>query len=450
MRRMIKNVTFIFTTLGLQLLVGNQLFANTLAGEQTPSKLIAEQLYTPLPEAVIPELASQGKYTVGVKTLKVINQKQFNPVTQEASDRPLTLEIWYPAFIPNKKEKTTYENETRSGIPFSIQANAYRDANILIGDKGNKFPLVVISHGYTGYRSLMFYLGEHLASHGYIVAAIDHTDSTNAEVDMAKAPFAGFFSTLLNRSRDQQFTLDYLTTNEHFASKVIDTNNAGLVGYSMGGYGAVNTIGGCYNFNEQTAAMFTDTKNPEKFKQAMSLLNSCAGGQYKDVKVSDKWKSVVAISPWGGQLNLFKDDNLATITTPILYVAGDLDDISGYDGIKSIFNKTGSNSKFLLTYENARHNIAPHPAPHVAKTSELDIGHYYEPVWGSMRLNNINKHFTLAMMDCYIKADKDKCAYLELSGSSNQLSENGKVPEPWKGFDHRYSTGMSWLGNASD
>jgi predicted dienelactone hydrolase len=416
--------------------------ANTALSKQSHVK--PEQLYTPLPADVVPELAEKGGFTVGVNTIKITNPAQFDSATQTTKDRELTVEVWYPSQENINNTKTSYENETRTGIHFSIQADAFRDADVLTPNNETKFPLVVISHGYTGYRTLMFYLAEHLASHGYIVAAIDHTDSTNAEVDMLNNPLGGFFSTLLNRSRDQQFTLDYLTSQSHFASAAIDTEKAGLIGYSMGGYGAVNTIGGCYNFTEATASAFTGIKEAEQLKKIVALLNSCAGGQYQDVKVDPKWQAAIAMAPWGGQHNLFKEQALAKINTPILYMAGDLDDISGYDGMKSLYEKTGPKKKYLLTYQNARHNIAPHPAPLVAKTSELDIGHYYEPVWGSMRLNNTNKHFALAMMDCYLKGDKSKCDYLDLSDNSNQVAIDGKVPLPWKGFDHRYSTGMEW------
>jgi predicted dienelactone hydrolase len=417
--------------------------ANTSLSKQ--SNLEPEQLYTTLPVDVVPELAEKGTFEVGVRTIEITNPNQFDPATQATKDRKLTVEVWYPSKANINEAKTSYENVTRTGIKFSIQADAFRDAEVLTQNNEAKFPLVVISHGYTGYRTLMFYLAEHLASHGYIVAAIDHTDSTNAEVDMKSNPFGGFFSTLLNRSRDQQFTLNYLTTKSHFASTTIDKNKAGLIGYSMGGYGAVNTVGGCYNFTEATSSAITGIKDPEQVKKIMALLNSCAGGQYQNVKVDSKWQAVVAMAPWGGQHNLFNKQALAKVTTPILYVSGDLDDVSGYDGITSLYEKTGSNNKYLLTYQNARHNIAPHPAPSLAKTSELDIGHYYEPAWSSMVLNNNNKHFILAMMDCYLKQDQDKCSYLGLSGNSNQKPVNGQEQKPWKGFDHRYSTGMSWL-----
>jgi predicted dienelactone hydrolase len=408
------------------------------------ANLVPEQLQSTLPLDVVPELAEKGKFDVGVRTIEIINPAQFDPATQTTIDRKLTVEVWYPGVVNNSSVKTSYENVTRTGIKFAIQADAFRNAVVFKQLKNSKFPLVIISHGYTGYRTLMYYLAEHLASHGYVVAAIDHTDSTNAEIDIKNSPFAGFFSTLLNRSRDQQFTLDYLSTADHFASKVINNEEAGLIGYSMGGYGAVNTVGGCFNFTNTTASTFTGIKDPKQIQKVMALLNSCAGGQYQNIKVDSKWKAVIAMAPWGGQHNLFNTQTLAKVTTPILYVSGDLDDVSGYDAVKSLYGNTGSNKKYLLTYLNARHNIAPHPAPSLAKASEIDIGHYYEPAWSSIALNNNNKHFTLAMMDCYLKQQQDKCTYLDLSGNSNQEAVAGVAPKPWKGFDHRYSTGMTW------
>jgi predicted dienelactone hydrolase len=411
---------------------------------QKSAKLIPEELNSRLPADVVPELAEKGMYDVGVKTIEITNPAQFNPATQTSEDRQLTVEVWYPTNGNTKSKKTSYEDETRSGIKFSIQADAFRDAPVYKAENENKFPLVVISHGYTGYRTIMYYLAEHLASNGYVVAAIDHTDSTNAEVDMKNSPFSGFFSTLLNRSRDQQFTLNHFTSSQNFVSASIDKNKAGLIGYSMGGFGAVNTIGGCYNFTPATASTFTGLKDPEQVQKVMSLLNSCSGGQYQNVSVDKKWQAAVALAPWGGQHNLFKQEAMAKVTTPILYIGGSLDDVSGYDGIKSLYEKTGSKNKYLLTYQNARHNIAPHPAPAASKVSEIDIGHYHDSAWDSVVFNNTNKHFTLAMMDCHLKQQVDKCEYLDLSNNSNQIPVEGKTPEPWKGFDHRYSTGMNW------
>ncbi len=107
----------------------------------------------------------------------------------------------------------------------------------------------------------------------YLSGKRDPALSTNAEVDIKNNPFGGFFSTLLNHSRDQQFTLNHLTTIQHFASTAISGDKAGLIGYSMGGYGAVNTLGGCYNFTNATTSVFTGIKDAEQIKKITTLLN---------------------------------------------------------------------------------------------------------------------------------------------------------------------------------
>lgn len=402
-----------------------------------------EQLYPPLTTDVLPELASTGSYAVGVKTVTIVDPARFDPASQTMKARPLTLEIWYPATEDTTQQKTSYLNQSRSGARFALQAAALRDVPVRKGDK--KYPLVVLSHGYTGYRTIMFYLGEHLASHGYIVAAIDHTDSTNAEIDMKTAPFAGFLSTLLNRSRDQQFVLEQLRHSPELTESQLDGAKAAVIGYSMGGFGALNTIGACYDFNAQTTAAFTGLKEPSQISALQKLLNSCAGGHYEKTQPDSSWQAAIALAPWGGQHQLFSSTSLAALKVPVLYVAGDLDDISGYDGIRSLYQKTGSSNKYLLTYHNARHNIAPHPAPAKASANELDIGHYYEPAWSTRTLNEINKHFALAMFDCHLKKIQARCAYLDLPASPDQRPVDGKTPDTWRGFDPRYATGMSWL-----
>jgi len=419
----------------------------------TPSA--PEQLYPPLTAEVLPELAAAGNYAVGVKTVQVTDPARFDLQTQAAKPRSLTLEIWYPAAADATAAFTSYENQSRSGVPFSLQARAMRDVPVLKTGK-EKFPLVVLSHGYTGYRTIMFYLGEHLASQGYIVVGIDHTDSTNAEIDLKNAPFAGFVSTLLNRTRDQQFVLEHLRREPALTDSQLDGTKAAVIGYSMGGFGALSTIGACYDFNPATTAAFTGLKDPTQLTALQQLLNSCAGGQYPAAATSPQtassaqptpdpaWKAAIALAPWGGQHQLFSAASLAAIQVPVLYVAGDLDDVSGYAGMQALFQQTGSSAKYLLTYHNARHNVAPHPAPQVASGSELDVGHYHEPAWSVRTLNEVNKHFALAMLDCHLKQQTARCAYLDLPPSPNQQPVDGKTPATWHGFDHRYATGMSW------
>ena len=141
----------------------------------------------------MPELSESGELSVGVKTIEVAYPEAAMTMSGEMVKRELTLEVWYPASQSTdlaESKLAVYSDETRSGKSFEVQADAYRDAPIMATDEN--YPIVVISHGYTGYRTLMHYLGEHLASHGYVVAAIDHTDSTNKDVNFAESPYMGF------------------------------------------------------------------------------------------------------------------------------------------------------------------------------------------------------------------------------------------------------------------
>ncbi|KHT53212.1 acetylhydrolase [Alteromonas macleodii] len=419
----------------LSLLFGGAVLVSAAA--ISPSVSAAQTLYKPFPADVMPSLSDKGNYDVGVKTIEAAYPVKVKDVAGNEVERSLTLEVWYPA--ASSAQKATYINETRSGQVFEVQADASRDAPIAAAD--TDFPVIVISHGYTGYRTLMFYLGEHLASHGYVVAAIDHTDSTNKDVNFAENPYSGFPSTLLNRSRDQVLTLNSISENTFFKESV-DASKAGVIGYSMGGYGAVSTVGGCYAFNDQTAATFTGTQDPKAAALIKEALNTCAGGKASSEEALPAWKAALALAPWGGQHQLFDVQSLNNIKVPVLYVAGDNDDISGYDGIKWLFDNTGSKESKLLTIKNARHNVAPHPAPKEAYGSEFDLGSYIEPAWEVQKLNAINEHFALALMNCHVKALPEYCSYLNVNGSSAQVPVNGKKPEPWKGFDDRWALGL--------
>ena len=153
---------------------------------------------------------------------------------------------------------------------------------------GGAFPLVIISHGYPGNRYLMSHLGENLASKGYVVASIDHKDSTYEDQK-------SFASTLYNRPFDQLFVLNELARmgkagSGSFLSTLVDDSRVGLVGYSMGGYGVVNVVGGGYSKASETLALSPPNRllaergaaNPDYQKSA-------------DARI----KAAIAIAPWG-------------------------------------------------------------------------------------------------------------------------------------------------------
>jgi hypothetical protein len=64
-----------------------------------------------VPPADAPDLAPRGRWPVGVRTLDLVNPGQvdilhFDPASGKAPlyDRPLKIEIWYPAVIPRARK----------------------------------------------------------------------------------------------------------------------------------------------------------------------------------------------------------------------------------------------------------------------------------------------------------------------------------------------------------
>ncbi len=390
-----------------------------------------------LPNA--PELAPRGAYGVGVRTLKLVHPAQLDVLHAKDGksplyDRPLTLEIWYPASSPaNKTALVTYEevlgrsNEPkRPLVPFTFTGRASRDAEPDVS--GGVYPLVIVSHGYPGSRLLMTYLTENLASKGYVVVAIDHTESTYRDL-------AGFPSTLLNRSLDDLFVLNEMArlskkTSNSFLASLLDANNTALIGYSMGGYGALNVVGAGYS--PGLLKLFGQTTGGSTALEPRTIASST----YK-ASLDSRIKAVVAFAPWGMDKGVWDAAGLAGITTPTLLVAGSKDDVSGYDkGVKAIYDGAINADRYLLTYVNARHNVAPNPPPAASLKPGVvpeEYMHFAEPAWNEERINNINQHFVTAFVGMHLKK-MDYAKYLNLPETD--------AAGPWTGFKPRMSVGL--------
>lgn len=393
-----------------------------------------------LPDA--PELSARGTYKIGVQTLEWINKGQVDIIKSKGGvdafyDRPLKVEVWYPAVIPEgTKDLVIYDEVMGSSndpkrplIPFTFMGRALRNAPPQYAD--GVFPLVIVSHGYLGSRFLLTYLTENLASKGYVVVAIDHTESTFRDA----SPFP---STLLNRAKDILFTLNQIanlskTSSKHFLSKLVDADNTALVGYSMGGYGVLNAAGAGYSAKLDT--FFGSMTGGSKAIQVRMSDNPA----YKST-VDPRIKAVVAFAPWGMQRGVWDAESLKGLQVPTFFIAGNQDDISGYEeGIKAIYKGVVNADRYLLTYNNARHNVAPNPPPPQSLKAGLPIDEYYryaEPAWNERRINNINQHFVTAFLGIHLKK-REYEKFLNVKENSNQ--------QLWTGFKPRSSVGLELL-----
>jgi len=100
-------------------------------------------------------------------------------------------------------------------------------------------PLIVFSHYSGGHRRTATYLATHLASHGYVVAAMDHSEVGAPELarpdgETASERAARIADIIASRVPDVRFLLDHLLCGA--VDIELDTARIGLVGHSFGGW----------------------------------------------------------------------------------------------------------------------------------------------------------------------------------------------------------------------
>ena len=115
--------------------------------------------------------------------------------------------------------------------------------------------------------------------------------------------------------------------------------------------------------------------------------------------------------------------------------------------MRNLFEGTVNTHRYLLTFENANHNAAaPIPAPQETRSLSCGTGtgtfacsdHYTDPVWDTVRMNNIAQHFATAFLNKYLKADPAMDAYLDLVPDSAA----GTGASYWKGFRPNTAVGL--------
>jgi predicted dienelactone hydrolase len=396
-----------------------------------------------------PELGAPGPHAVGVRSLTLTDRDQldlgsFDPATGTAPrrDRTLQVELWYPARPTAGAAPVVYSDAMDAEPPkpparFTIQGVAVRDAH----PTADRFPLVIVSHGYGNVPVAMNWITENLASKGYVVAAIRHDD-------LYLNP-AGFPNAVLRRPLDITFVTRELQRTLGGAQGSVDPTRVALVGYSMGGYGVLAAGGATL---DPAGGLVSRTPN--------SLLAPYArGGALSSSLVAPNVRAIVAFAAAGGAFGAFDAAGMRSITAPLLLVAGDHDLTVDYTtGSRAFFDQAINSNRYLLTFLQGGHALGLGAAPPEMRDDLWNQDWFEDPVWRKERLMAISLHFMTAFLDRYVKDDASRASYIDglvVESSKgtwdapqgtpwNAHSPGGEVTL-WKGFQRRHATGMTLL-----
>lgn len=407
-----------FLVLGLVL-------AAPVAAQEPPSR----------PSADAPELAALGEFRVGVRTIDLRGAPQ--------RSESVGVDLWYPSDTLVDATPETYSGSLTAEPPapptrFTRAGIAVRDAKRAAG----RFPLVVVSHGYDNESVLLSWLTENLASKGYVVAAIRHRDPPITDR-------ARFHETLLHRPLDVVFVTRALqrTLGE---DGFVDPSRTALVGYSMGGYGVLTAAGGELDPGSLLAQLVPDG----------GLAPYARGGERRDSMRVPGIRAVVALAPAGGSLGAWGANGLASITAPMLLIAGNRDFTVDYaTGARAFFDQATNSNRYLLTYLGGGHRVGLGPAPEEMRQRLWDQDWFEDPLWRADRIVGINLHFITAFLERYVKDDASRASYLDglapLSAGGSWSAPDG-VPYDarspggdgvtlWKGFQRQHAEGLELL-----
>ncbi|MFF8290914.1 alpha/beta hydrolase family protein [Streptomyces sp. NPDC016309] len=211
--------------------------------------------------------APTGPYAVGRDTLHLVDTGRPDPWVPEAGPRELMVTMYYPArpgggrtakYMTEREAQAFLEDRKLTDAVSARTLSATRtNARTGAAPVHGKFPLVVLSPGFSVNRWTLSVLAEELAAQGYVVAAVDHAyEAAGAAfpggrllscVACDKIKPGGYGVVPKGRAQDTSFLLDRLLADKRPAwrhARMIDRTKIGMAGHSIGGASAATTMAG--------------------------------------------------------------------------------------------------------------------------------------------------------------------------------------------------------------
>lgn len=363
--------------------------------------------YAQRPDA--PPFALRGDFAVGTRDYSISIDE----------DQESMLTVWYPAELAAEDEEETVY---RLGPVLQAQGNAARDAAPDLS--GAPYPAVIFSHGNGGFRFQSLFLIEHLASHGFIVFALDHPGNTVLDMLSSDEFVSNRARSYGSRPLDILYLIDYantLTASDGDFTGMIDVDNVAVAGHSFGGYTALAASGAQLNLT-QLGTLCTDGSLSEEFRGSVCFLTEeaslIAEGRGLEQLPEAEWpvttdpriRATVALAPWNGPI--LDLDSLSEIDIPALFIVGGQDSVTPPErDTYFIYDHMLSAPRSLITLEHGDHFLFVDACSDLA----LRLGFFTQcsdPVWDMSRAHDLVNHFTTAFLLASLYDDADAAGAL--------------------------------------
>jgi dienelactone hydrolase len=176
---------------------------------------------------------ARGRFPVGVRTVQAADTRR---------NRRFPCEIWYPAATRYAGQDLEPRTQDRFTLPPQQEARAQMAIREATAEPG-WYPLILYSHPSGAHRRAATFLCTHLSSHGYVVAALDHSEVVAPELarragETAEQTAARVDAVIASRVPDVRFLLDQMLAAS-WGELELDPERIGIVGHSFGGWTAL-------------------------------------------------------------------------------------------------------------------------------------------------------------------------------------------------------------------
>lgn len=355
------------------------------------------------------QFADPGPYPAGVRWA--------------GEEAPIPVTYWYPAVPADQAGSTTtyafamsmFGSDTTTALgTFDGEATVGSPPDV----SGGPYPLVILSHGFAITSSSYGWLAEHLATHGFIVAAPHHDEVLDPNT---------LWRSTIQRSRDLvavMTEIGHQTGTEGELEGLVDLERTAVIGHSYGGYTA-QVAGGARLDTDDLGRVCEGVgrNDPILFlcDALLPRLNAMAQAADLPAVPTALWPDwslpgVDAVVSIAGDAAMFGPRGLAEIEVPTLAIGGTTDTDSPYEwGTRYSYDNVSSEHKIEIGLVGAEHMTFVGECERSRRVLDLvSLGFCADDAWDRSEAHEVVSHFVTAFLLAELGESRDAAAVLSL------------------------------------